>query len=97
MTTQNPADQLIPLELTRDDIAWLRAFLDQERSAANMDYEKARELHNSAVGREAMNMLNREREMMTKIIDEICGTLAAIDEHEALVGKLNAQLDQPVA
>lgn len=97
MTTQHPDDQLIPLELTRDDIVWLRAFLDQERSAANMDYEKARELHNSAVGREAMNMLNRERGMMTKIIDEICGTLDAIDAHEALVGKLNAALDQPVA
>lgn len=97
MTTQHPDDQLIPLELTRADLVWLRAFLDQERSAANMDYEKARELHNSAVGREAMNMLNRERGMMTKIIDEICGTLDAIDAHEALVGKLNAALDQPVA
>lgn len=97
MTTQHPADQLIPLELTRDDIAWLRAFLDQERSAANMDYEKARELHTIAAARAAMNMLNREREMMTKIIDEICGTLDAIDAHEALVGKLNAALDQPVA
>lgn len=96
MTTgdQNP---LIPLELTRDDIAWLRAFLDQERSAANMDYEKARELHNIDAGREAMNMLNRERGMMTKIIDEICATLNAIDAHEALVRKLNAQLDQPAS
>lgn len=97
MTTQHTDDQLIPLELTRDDIVWLRAYLDQERSAANMDYEKARELHNSAVGREAMHTLNREREMMTKIIDEICDTLDAIDAHEALVGKLNATLGQPVA
>ena len=24
MTTQHPTDQLIPLELTRDDIVWLR-------------------------------------------------------------------------
>ena len=97
MTTQHPADQLIPLELTRDDIVWLRAFLDQERSAANIDCEKAEDLHTIAAARAAMHTLNREREMMTKIIDEICDTLDAIDAHEALVGKLNATLDQPVA
>ena len=97
MTTQHPTDTLIPLELTRDDLVWLRAFLDQERSAANMDCEKARDLHTSTAGREAMNVLTRERDMMTKIIDEICATLDAIDAHEALVGKLNAALDQPVA
>lgn len=97
MTTQHPADQLIPLELTRDDIVWLRAFLDQERSAANIDCVKAEDFHAIAAARAAMNVINREREMMTKIIDEICGTLDAIDAHEALVGKLNAALDQPAA
>ena len=30
----NNQNRLIPLELTRDDLGWLRAFLDQERSAA---------------------------------------------------------------
>lgn len=96
MTTgdQNP---LIPLELTRDDIVWLRAFLDQERSAANMDCEKAKDLHTITASSAAMHTLNREREMMTKIIDEICGTLDAIDAHDALVRKLNAALDQPAA
>jgi len=97
MTTQHPTDQLIPLELTLDDIVWLRAYLDQERSAANVDCEKARDLHTSAAGRAAMNVLNRERDMMTKIIDEICTTLDAIDAHEALVRKLNATLNQPAA
>lgn len=97
MTTQHPTDQLIPLELTRDDIVWLRAFLDQERSAANMDCEKAKDIHTIAASRAAMRTLNREREMMTKIIDEICAVLDAIDAHEALVRKLDAQLDQPAA
>ena len=32
--TTNDQDRLIPLELTRKDLVWLRAFLDQERSAA---------------------------------------------------------------
>lgn len=97
MTAQHATDQLIPLELTLDDLAWLRAYLDQERSAANMDCEKAKDLHTIAAGRAAMHTLNRGREMMTKIIDEICATLDAIDAHEALVSKLNAQLDQPAA
>ena len=97
MTTQHTADQLIPLELTRADLVWLRAFLDQERSASNMDCEKAKDLHTIAASRAAMQVITHEREMMTKIIDEICDTLDAIDAHEALVGKLNAALGQPVA
>lgn len=90
MTTQYPTDQLIQLELTRDDIVWLRAYLDQERSAANMDCEKAKDFHTIAAARAATNTLNREREMMTKIIDKICATLDIIDAYEALVRKLNA-------
>lgn len=97
MTAQHATDQLIPIELTLDDLAWLRAYLDQERSAANMDCEKAKDLHTIAAGRAAMHTLNREREMMTKIIDEICATLDAIDAHDALVRKLNATLGQPAA
>ena len=97
MATTHPTDQLIPLELTRDDIVWLRAYLDQERSAANMDCEKAKALHTIAAGRAAMNVLTREREMMTKIIEEICAVLDAIDAHEALVRKLNAANNQPAA
>ena len=97
MTTQRPADQLIPLELTRADLVWLRAYLDQERSASNMDCEKAKDLHTIAASRAAMQVITHEREMMTKIIDEICAVLDAIDAHDALVRKLNAQLDQPAA
>lgn len=97
MTAQHATDQLIPLELTRDDLAWLRAYLDQERSAANMDCEKAKDLHTIVAGRAAMQVITQEREMMTKIIDEICAVLDAIDAHDALVRKLNAQLDQPAA
>lgn len=94
MTAQHATDQLIPLKLTLDDLAWLRAYLDQERSAANMDCEKAKDLHTIAASKAAMHTLNSEREMMTKIIDEICDTLDAIDAHETLVRKLNATLGQ---
>lgn len=95
MKNQHPTDKLILLELTRDGIVWLRAYLDQERSAANMDCEKARYLHTIAASRAAMHTLNREREMMTKIIDKICATLDIIDAHEALVRKFNAASGQP--
>lgn len=46
----------------------------------------------------AMQVITHAREMMmTKIIDKICAVLDAIDAHDALVRKLNAQLDQPAA
>lgn len=90
MTTQHPTDQLIQLELTRDDIVWLRAYLNQERSAANMDCEKAKYFHTIAAARAATNTLNSEREMMTKIVDKICENLDIIDAYEAIVRKLNA-------
>lgn len=82
--TTNDQNRLIPLELTRDDLTWLRAFLDQERSAAEVDREKAKALHTSLAARAALNVLNHERETMTRIINEICRTLDGVDEHEAL-------------
>lgn len=91
MTTNQ--DRLVPLELTLDDLTWLRAFLNQERSAAEVDRQKANGLHTSLAGRAAMNVLNRERETMTKIIDEICRTLDAIDAHEARARKFAAAVD----
>lgn len=91
MTTNQ--DRLIPLELTIDDLGWLRAFLDQERSAADVDRQKVKGLHTSLAGRAAMNVLNRERETMTKIIDEICRTLDAIDAHKARARKFTATVD----
>ena len=95
----NNQNRLIPLELTRDDLGWLRAFLDQERSPAEVDRQKVKGLHTSLAGRAAMNMLNRERETMTKIIDEICRTLDAIDAHEAVARMVAATLpaQPPVA
>lgn len=76
-------DRLIPLELTRKDLVWLRAFLDQERSAADVDRQDVMELHTILARRAAMSVLVREQETMTKIVDEICRTLDAIDAHEA--------------
>lgn len=83
-------DQLIPLELALDDLTWLRAFLDQERSAAEVDRANARDFHNSLATRAAARVLDREIEMMTTIIDKICATLDIVDARESLARKIDA-------
>ena len=92
-------DRLIPLELTLDDLTWLRAFLNQERGAAEVDRQKAKDLHNSLAARAAVQVLSREIETMTKIIDEICRLIDAHDAHESLARKIAATLpaQPPVA
>ena len=76
--------RLIPLELTLDDLTWLRAFLNQERGAAEVDRQKARDfLHTSLATRAAVQVLSREIETMTGIIDEICCLIDANDAHES--------------
>lgn len=90
--TINDQEQLIPLELTRDDLVWLRAFLDQERSAADVDRQEAMEFHTILASRAAMKALVSEQETMTKIIDEICRVIDADDEREAIARKIAATL-----
>lgn len=83
MTTEDQ-EQLIPLELTLYDLIWLRAFLNQERGAAEVDRQKARDsLHTILATRAAVQVLSREIETMTGIIDEICRLIDANDAHES--------------
>lgn len=90
-------DRLIPLELTLDDLTWLRAFLDQERSAAEVDRQKARALlHTSLATRAAVQVLSREIETMTGIIDEICRLIDANAAHESRA-RQRAAMTPPVA
>lgn len=96
MTTKDATDKLIPLELTLDDLCWLRAFLDQERSAAEVDRANARDFHNALAARSAVQVLSREIETMTKIIDKICATIDIVDAHESLARKI-AAMTPPVA
>lgn len=90
-------DRLIPLELTIDDLTWLRAFLNQERGAAEVDRQKARDLlHTSLATRAAVQVLSREIETMTGIIDEICRLIDANDAHESRA-RQRAAMTPPVA
>lgn len=89
-------DQPISLELTLDDLTWLRAFLDQERNAAEVDRANAKDFHNALAARSSVQVLSREIETMTKIIDKICRLIDVVDAHESLARKL-AAMTPPVA
>lgn len=86
----------VKLTLALDDVTWLRGFLDQERSAADVDRKDINELHTILARRGAMKALIREQETMTKIIDEICRTLDASSAREAIAEKI-ADTMPPVA
>lgn len=92
MTPKPATDKLIPLELTCDDLCWLRAFLEQERNAAEVDRANARDFHNALAARAAI----REIETMTKIIDKICRTIDLDDAHDSLARDV-AAMTPPVA
>ena len=82
MSAKHPKNP-VTLTLELDDLTWLRAFLDQERSAAEVDRANAKDLHNSLAARAAVQVLSREIETMTGIIDKICKTIDVIDAHES--------------
>lgn len=86
----NDQDRIITLELPLDELVWLRAFLDQERSAADVDRQDINELHTILARRAAMKVLISEQETMTKIIDKICRLLDAHDTRESLARQIAA-------
>lgn len=88
--TANDQNKLIPFELTLDELVWLRAFLNQERSAAEVDRANARDFHNALAARAATGVLDREIAQMTEIIDKICKLIDIVDAHDSLARKIAA-------
>ena len=86
----NDQDRLIPLELTRDDLGWLRGFLNEGRVSADRDYKNVEALHSDLAIRAAQEVLRSEHARMTKIVDEINRLLAVIDDHESLARQIAA-------
>lgn len=89
-------DRLIPLELTLDDLCWLRAFLNQELSAAEDDRQNVKGLHTSLATRAAVQVLSREIETMSEIHAAIDKTINIVDRRESL-SKQIAAMTPPVA
>ena len=90
------ADRLIQLELTRDDLHWLRGFLNAGRVSAANDYENVKALHSDLVISKAEEVLRSETAQMTKIVEAINEKLAVIDYLADIAEKI-AAAQPPVA
>lgn len=90
MTPNDATDKLIPLELTRDDLGWLRGFLNEGRVSADHDYKSVEALHSDLATRAAQEVLRSEHARMTKIVEAISEKLCAIDKHESLSRQIDA-------
>jgi hypothetical protein len=77
----NDQNRRVPLELTLDDLGWLRTFLNEGRVSVDDDYKKVKSLHSDLAIGAAQEALRSERARMTKIIEAINKQLATIDEH----------------
>lgn len=97
MTTNQ--DRLIPLELPLDVLCWLRIFLREEISAAEIDHENVETLHTDVAIRAAKEALNRELAQMTKVADAVDVAIHADDAREAIAKRIAATLpaQPPVA
>lgn len=94
--TTNDQDRLIQLELTFDNLVWLRAFLKEEISAAETDRERVYSMRTTLAIRAAKKALEHEHEMMTKIHAAIDKTINIVDAHESLKRQI-AAMTPPVA
>ena len=94
--TTNDQDRLIPLELTRADLHWLRGFLNEGRVSADHDYKSVEALHSDLATRAAQDALRSEHARMTKIVEAINEKLRAIDKHESRARQI-AAMTPPVA
>lgn len=87
-----------PVTLPIDIVAltWLRAFLKDERNAAEIDHEEVERLHTDVAIKAAKVALNHELEQMTKVIDALDAAIASADAREAIAKQL-ADAMPPVA
>lgn len=86
----------VTLTIELDDLTWLRAFLKEERRAAEIDQEEVARLHTYVAIRTAKAVLSKEHDRMTKIIDDLDAAIGAADMREAIARKI-AAMTPPVA
>lgn len=90
------ADRVFQLGLTRDDLHWLRGFLNAGRVSAANDYENVKALKSDLAISKVQEVLRSENAQMTKIIDAINEKLEVIDELADIAEKI-AAAQPPVA
>lgn len=91
MITKHPENP-VTLTLGLYDLHWLRAFLKEERLAAEIDHEEVERLHTDAAIRAAKVTLNKELAQITKIIEALDVAAHADDAREAIAKKIAATL-----
>ena len=96
MNTNDPKHLENPVTLTLDDLTWLRAFLKEERCAAEIDRQEVEQLHNDVAIRAAKVALNHELDRMSTILDTLDAVIAVYDAREAIAKWLDA-MTVPVA
>ena len=98
MTTKHLVNP-VTLTIELDDLTWLRAFLKEERRAAEIDHEEVERLHTDVAIRTAKAVLSKEHDRLTKIIDDLDAAIGADDMREAIARKIAATLpaQPPVA
>ena len=94
--TTNDQNKLITLELTLDNLTWLRDFLKEEILAADIDHEEVERLHTDVAIRAAKAALSQERDRMAKVIDALDTTIGRDERRESLARQI-AAMTPPVA
>ena len=82
----------VPLTLGLYELHWLRAYLKEARTAAEIDHEEVERLHTDAAIRAAKVVLNQELDSMTKVIEALDVAALADDAREVNAKKLAATL-----
>lgn len=90
--TDKHNENTVPLTLGLYELHWLRAFLKEERLAAEIDHEEVTHLHTDAAIRAAKVALNQELDSMTKVIEALDVAIAADDAREAIAKQIAATL-----
>lgn len=95
MRTKHLTNQ-VPLTLGLYELHWLRAYLKEARTAAEIDHEEVERLHTDAAIRAAKAALNEELDSMTKVIEALDVAAHGDDAREAISRRIAAMMP-PVA
>ena len=82
----------VPLTLGLYELHWLRAYLKDARTTAEIDHEEVERLHTDAAIRAAKVALNQELDSMTKVIEALEVAITADDARQSLARQIAATL-----